>query len=226
MKSLILIIFSLFSLQISNAQIDGVVVNEILEHMSQGEKIGLEVALVDVEVKDANKSWKKFVKKHFKAKTKSSKKSKELFTDDAKISEISENTVDIFAIATKAQYGTRLTVYFDLGGDYVSSEYHPASYGAAERILKEFAVSQSIKIVDSELKTQKNSLSDLKKELKRLIKDKGSHLKEIEEAKALIAQRERDITDNIAAQEIKRQQIAIQEEILKTIKQKRAALEY
>ncbi len=226
MRTFIIIIFSILLFGNTYAQNNGIIVNEILEHMSQGEKTGLEVTLVDVEVKGAQKSWKKFTKKHFKAKTKLTKKSPELFTDNAKIPDISENTVDIYAIPTKTQYGARFAVFIDLGGDFVSSQYHPTSYGAAERMLKEFSVNQSIKIVDSELKIQKNSLGDLKKELKNLIKDKDGYIKEIEKAKSLIAQREKDIVNNDAAQETKQQQIAIQEEILKTIQQKKAELDY
>ncbi len=59
-----------------------------------------------------------------------------------------------------------------------------------------------------------------------MIKDNDSYIKEIEKAKALIAQREMDIINNEKAQETKRQQITIQEEIVKTVKQKRAQIDF
>ncbi len=48
---------------------------------------------------------------------------------------------------------------------------------------------------------------------------------EIEKAKVLIAERETAIIDNVKAQETKRQQIEIQNEIIKTISDKRRKLD-
>lgn len=81
-------------------------------------------------------------------------------------------------------------------------------------------------MVETELKAQEKVMKDLSKELETMIKDKDTYIKEIEKAKALIAQREIDIINNEKAQETKRQQIAIQDEIVKTVKQKRAQIDF
>ena len=45
------------------AQRDDIVVNEIIEYMSQGEKTGFEVAIVDADPKDVQSSFSKFLNK-------------------------------------------------------------------------------------------------------------------------------------------------------------------
>lgn len=202
-----------------------VVINEVLEYMSQGEKTGVEVAIVDAETKDVESTWVKFMKK-YKAKVTNSKKSVEVFADNAKIPQISANTVDVYAIARKESYGTKLTVFVDLGGAFVSSQEHEAAFGALEGLVREFALGEAVRVVEAELKIQEKVMKDLGKDLSGLVKDKDGYIKEIEKAKALIAQREIDIANNEKAQDTKRQQIEIQEEIVKTVKKKRSTIDY
>ncbi|MEZ5006863.1 MAG: hypothetical protein R2728_03350 [Chitinophagales bacterium] len=221
----ILTFFFLLGINSTFAQKSDIVINEIIEYMSQGEKTGFEVAIVDADPKDVESSWAKYLKK-YKAKVISSKKSVEIFGDNAAIPQISSNTIDVYAIARKTEYGTKLSVFFDLGGAFISSQDHEVAFGAAEGFLRDFALSEAIRVVEAELKTQEKVFKDLTKELDGMIKDKDGYVKEIEKAKALIAQREQDIMNNEAAQETKRQQIAIQEEIVNTVKQKRTELDH
>lgn len=202
-----------------------IVINEILQYMSQGEKTGLEVAILDAEPSDVESTWIKFMKR-YKAKVTSSKKSVEVFADNANIPQISANTVDVYAIATKAPYGTKLSVFVDLGGAFVSSRDHEAAFAAFERLLRDYAHEEAVRVVEEELKAQESVMKTLQKELESLLKDKDGYIKEIEKAKALIAQRESDIVNNEAAQETKRQQIAIQTEIIETVQQKRSQLNF
>lgn len=221
----ILTLFFLLGSYSTYAQRNEIVINEIIEYMSQGEKTGFEVAIVDADPKDVESSWIKYLKK-YKAKVTSSKKSVEIFGDDANIPQISANTIDVYAIARKAEYGTKLSVFFDLGGAFISSQDHEVAFGSAEGFLRDFALSEAIRVVEDELKEQEKVFKELGKDLDGLIKDKDGYIKEIEKAKALIAQREQDIINNEAAQETKRQQISIQEEIVNTVKQKRSQLDY
>jgi hypothetical protein len=207
-----------------NAQ-QKIVINEVLEYMSQGEKTGIEIAIVDALPADVEDSFVKFMKK-YKGKPVTSKKTVEIFIDNALIPQMSANTVDVYAIARKADYGTKLSVFVDLGGAFVSSQEHDIAFGSLEALGREFALSEAVRIVEAELKAQEKVMKDLSKELENMIKDKDSYIKEIEKAKALIAQREMDIINNEKAQETKRQQISIQEEIVKTVKQKRAQIDY
>lgn len=58
------------------------------------------------------------------------------------------------------------------------------------------------------------------------MKNKADYVKDIEKAKALIQQREADIAKNDADQAAKQQQISLQQQIIETVKTKRASLNY
>lgn len=73
--SLSILTFLLFvGMNTANAQYK-VVINEVLEYMSQGEKTGIEVALVDAVPADVEEYFIRFMKK-YKGKALSSKKNR------------------------------------------------------------------------------------------------------------------------------------------------------
>ena len=201
-----------------------IVIHEIVEYMSQGEKPGFEVALVDAEPKDVESSVVKWLKKH-KAKVTNSKKSVEIFGDNANLPNISSNTVDVYAIALKADYGTRLLLFFDLGGAFLNSLDHDAEFAASQLLMREFGLTEAVRVNEEEMKEQEKIMKDLKKELDILVRDKEGYIAEIEKAKALIEARESAILENESKQDTKRQEIEIQQEIIEIIKHKRAKIQ-
>ncbi len=164
MKTISLSILSFllfFGILTVNAQ-QKVVINEVLEYMSQGEKTGIEIAIVDALPDDVESSFVKFMKK-YKGKAVTSKKSVEIFIDNALIPQMSANTVDVYAIARKADYGTKLSVFVDLGGAFVSSQEHEIAFGSLEALGREFALSEAVRIVEAELKEKEKVMKDLSK---------------------------------------------------------------
>jgi len=222
---LVLTICLVGSINLAQAQKADIIINEISEHMSQGVKPGFEVAILDMEPKKAKEGWIKGLKK-YKAKVISSKKSIEIVGDNAMLPTVSANTIDIYAIPSKQPYGTRLAVFVDLGGSFISSADHPVAFMAFESFLRDHANAENIRTVEFELEREQDALKSLNKELDGLVKDKDEYQQEIEKAKALIAEREEEIVDNVKAQETKRQQIEIQNEIIKTISEKRRKLDF
>lgn len=202
-----------------------IVIHEIVEYMSQGEQPGFEIALVDAVPDDVESSVVKFLKKH-KAKVTNSRKSVEIFGDNAKFPTISPNTVDVYAIALKADYGTRLLFFFDLGGAFLNASDHDAEFAASQILLREFGLSEAVRVNEEEMKAQEKIMKELKKDLDNLVKDKEGYIADIEKAKALIAEKEKEIAENEAKQDTKRQEIDIQDEIIKLIKTKRAEIPY
>lgn len=193
-----------------------VTINEVRQYMSKGEKTGVEVFLVDIDPESVAKDWKKFMKQ-YKTKSKQPKKSKEIFSDNATIKEMSPNTVDVYAIAMPTPQGSKLTVFFDLGGSFVSSQNHDIAFGTAKKLLRDFALEEAIKVVDNEFDEQEKMLKELNKDLDKMLSSKSQSIKEIEKAKALIEQREQDIAAAEKAIEVKKQQMALQEEIINTL---------
>ncbi|MFN8283065.1 MAG: hypothetical protein U0U67_07600 [Chitinophagales bacterium] len=201
------------------------VVNEVRQFMSKGEQNGFEVILNGTSADDAKDALEKWAKK-FKAKVESSKKNPEIFIDNATISTVSANTVDMYAMVVPIDKGSKVTIFVDLGGAFISSAAYGSQYSAMEAVLKKFAKDRAIDAVEDQIKAEEKVLKTLNGDLKDLVKDKADAVKDIEKAKKLIQEKEAAIQKNDADQAAKQQQISIQQQIIETVKTKRASLNY
>ena len=212
----------LFTFAAANAQTQ-FTTNKVRQFMSKGEQNGIEIILNGTKPEDAKDAIEKWGKK-MKAKIVRDKKSPEIFIDNAQMPTVSANVVDMYAIVTPVDNGSKVTIYTDLGGAFVSSAAYGTQYAGLDASLKKFAKDQAIEVVEEQQKAEEKILKTLTGNLKDLTKDKEDYLKDIEKAKALIQQREQDIIKNDADQAAKQQQISIQQQIIETVKTKRATL--
>jgi hypothetical protein len=212
----------LFSTAKMNAQTN-FTVNEVRQFMSKGEQNGMEIILNGSTADDAKSALEKWAKK-LKAKVVSSKKSPEVFIDNAQLPTVSANTVDMYATVTPVDNGAKLTIFSDLGGAFISSSAYSTQYAGMEALIRKFAKDRAIDVVDEQLKNEEKTLKTINSDLKDLTHKKQDYIKEIEKAKALIQQREQDIIKNDADQAAKQQQISLQQQIIETVKTKRATL--
>jgi hypothetical protein len=212
----------LFTFAAANAQTQ-FTTNEVRQFMSKGEQNGIEIILNGTKPEDAKDAIEKWGKK-MKAKIVRDKKSPEIFIDNAQMPTVSANVVDMYAIVTPVDNGSKVTIYTDLGGAFVSSAAYGTQYAGLDASLKKFAKDQAVVVVEEQQKAEEKILKTLTGNLKDLTKDKEDYLKDIEKAKALIQQREQDIIKNDADQAAKQQQISIQQQIIETVKTKRATL--
>jgi len=199
--------------------------NEVRQFMSKGEQNGIEVILNGTKPEEARDAVSKWAKK-MKAKVVMDKKNPEIFIDNAQVPTVSANVVDMYAIVTPVDNGSKVTIFTDLGGAFITSAAYGSQYAGLEAVMKKFARDQAIEVVEGQLKMEDKNLKSLNGSLKDLIKDKEGYIKDIEKAKALIQQREQDIIKNDAEQATKQQQISIQQQIIETVKSKRATLNY
>jgi hypothetical protein len=212
----------LFTFAATNAQ-SQFTTNEVRQFMSKGEQNGIEIILNGTKPDDAKDAIEKWGKK-MKAKIVRDKKSPEIFIDNAQMPTVSANVVDMYAVVTPVDNGSKVTIYTDLGGAFVSSAAYGTQYAGLDASLKKFAKDQAVVVVEEQQKAEEKILKTLTGNLKDLTKDKEDYLKDIEKAKALIQQREQDIIKNDADQAAKQQQISIQQQIIETVKTKRATL--
>ena len=209
---------------ITNAQI-----RETTASMSQGSNNAL---AIDVPYNDPEKVLDEFedYAEDFKAKTK--KKKGELFADNAQVKSIGgNNTIDIYAKAEKGDNKTILTVWFDLGGAYLSSKSHGEKYGEAVKWLNDFASRMVKKGIEDELKAEQKKLDALNDEQKNLVRDKEKldrsiidGEKDIKDMEAKIAQTKQniekakqDIVTNQEKQKGKVADIEKQKEVVKKV---------
>ena len=199
--------------------------NEIRQFMSKGEQNGIEIALNGTSAKDATKALSKWAKS-MKAKIVKEKNSPEVLIDNATIPTVSSNTVDLYAVVTPIDKGSKLTIYSDLGGAFISSAAYGTQYSAMEAVLKSFAKDQAATAAGEQVKTEQKALKTLNGDLKKLISKKKDYLKRIDKANAQIQKFEDEVKKNDADQAAKQQQISLQQQIIETVKSKQSSLKY
>ncbi|QLH30487.1 MAG: hypothetical protein HWD63_14580 [Candidatus Parvibacillus calidus] len=149
--------------------------------MSQGSNNALTVSLTDISVSDAEKVWKDFAKT-FGGKIKYNKKEKEYFVDDASVPSVSTNTIDLYSKAEKVGTEVAYSVWFDLGGGYLSSTSNAAMYSNAVSFMKDFLREVERFKINEQLKIEMKSLEKLNDNLKSLTRDKEGYEKDIKKA--------------------------------------------
>lgn len=172
-------------------------VRESRRTMSQGSNNAMVLSLPDVEEKFIKKLWQDYIDDFYDVKTKKVRKAKEYLSDNAEIASIGGNTpIDIYAYFEGDQEDVELTVWFDLGGAYLSSTDHPDRYKEAEKMLMRFALEVAKESTKLELEDQEDMLKDLEKYLAKLKKDNDRYHRTIENAQKKIAEAEADIEQN------------------------------
>lgn len=188
------------------------VVKEEHEKIGGGKNSALVVMIYEAEESSVLKAWKSLMKDYGgKVSSKDG-----VFADNATISDMSSNTVDVYATTDKTDKGIKLAVAFDLGGIFVSSSEKSSEYKVAEKIVKNFAIDISKKAVSEKLEKARDIQEDYESELSDLVKKKEKLEKSIEEYKSKIADAEKDIEYNKVDQEkttklIETQKVTVEE---------------
>ena len=154
---------------------------EAVKPMSQGEQNSF---TIDFKIGDAETIADLWVgyQKDFKAKKpKLDKKANEYFADNAQVDKISSNTIDIYSkVARKSDNGAVLTIWFDLGGAYLSSARHPDRMPGAREWMAGFEQVVKAAFAKEALEAEEAVLKGLEKELKGLENDQQNAAKEVE----------------------------------------------
>lgn len=199
-----------------NAQIN---ISEDIISMSQGLKNGFSVEMLKITPSEAEKKWAKHLKP-YKGKTKKAKNSNEWFTNDAKMKLISNNTVDVYAVFTPIQEGTRLIVWYDLGGTYLNSKLHGEKANAGKKVLYDFALSVKKEQMQVRIKEEQEKLSQIEDDISKLSKSEKDFLKTIEELKTKIAELEADVKENKSNQSQKKSDLEAQKRLIEELQSK------
>lgn len=167
--------------------------------MSQGTKNAYSIVIEGVSKKDVEKEWGKFIKS-YKSKSKYDKKKKEFFADNVEVKSISENTMDVYAQVSEVGQNTELTVWFDLGGAYLSSEAHADMAPGGNAWIGTFAKRMENKRVTDFHKSQEKVLKGMNKDFKNLKKDKEKLEKDIANYEKKIEEAKKKIEENVKMQ--------------------------
>jgi DNA repair exonuclease SbcCD ATPase subunit len=171
------------------------------------------------------KEWKSYIKK-YKGKVSYSKKTDEIFSDDAKIKDMSENTVDIICkIVPKNADNFEVVVWYNLGVVYLSSKEFSQGIAAAEVIMKDFSKIVFLNLYKEKLKAEEAVLKGLNKELDKTQKEAKTYERnvkdfesEIVKIQKKIAETKETLNSNKEKQNREKAEISKQEKIIEATK--------
>ncbi|MGK0389673.1 MAG: vacuolar-type H+-ATPase subunit I/STV1 [Maribacter sp.] len=222
MKVFYTIILLAFATTFSQAQIE-----EGVRSMSQGSNNSLSLDIPEANSKLAKKVWTKYLKSNSKgSKTKSDKKTGMIFTDNAEVISIGgANTIDIYMRFTDVGENVNATIWYDLGGAYLSSEMHGDKYNEGEKFLMRFAIAVAVESTKLELNAEEKKAKELAKQLASLKKKEEGYHKDIAIAEQKIKEAEANIEQNIQEQEATDSAIIDQGAVVDTVKGRLEELE-
>src|ERR1043165_6085465 len=217
MKKLFTLAFAVTMMLSASAQ--KIKVKQSSENIGGGSHNALTVTLYGISPSDAEESFRSYMKKYD---GKRSSKNGEVFVDHAKISEMGNNTIDVYgkALGKKGDPEITFVVGFDLGGAFCNSGDHKDQYNAAEKIVKDFAVKATKDAIESQLKDAQKVQSKLEDDQKSLEKDNKNLNEDIEDYKKKIKKAEDDIVKNKADQDKKKSEIEAQKKVVGEIDKK------
>lgn len=187
--------------------------------MSKGAQEAFVVSLKSTNKKEVEDAWSKYVK-NYKGKTKKDKKTGEIFSDNAEMDKVSNNTIDVYAKVIEKNEDADLLVWFDLGGAFLNATTHPDRFPAAKAILEKFELSVSTTAVELQIKTQEDALKKMNNELEGFQKDQSDSEADIAKYEKKIEEARQKIKESITAQEMKSSEITGQTKVVKELKDK------
>lgn len=214
MKKLIFIIPLLFTFSLIYGQ-----VHPAATLMSQGNNEALILPLKKTSKKQVEDAWTKFIK-NYKGKTKKDKKSGEIFSDNAMIKEVSDNTIDVYAKVIEKNEDTDLVVWFNLGGAYLNPVAHGDQYAAATQMLENFQLTVSTAALEEQIKEQEGLLKKMGNDLDGLKKDQTNAEDDIKKYEKKIEEARKAIEESLAAQKAKENEIDGQKKVIEELSTK------
>lgn len=185
-------LIALFSFNYTSAQVKTTLKEEI-RACSKGSQPALVLIIPNTSGDKVRDTWESFIKA-YKGKTNYSKKDKEVFTDDALIKDMSENTIDIIArVDETPEKGSELTVWFNLGVTFLSKKEFSKQFEIAQKILEKFSDRLSADMLEELLKEEEKNLKKLEDDFKDLEKAEERRKKDIEDYKETIRKMEENI---------------------------------
>jgi len=164
--------------------------------MSEGEQAGLEVDL-PINKKEAEKLWKDYVKPIGKLDW--DRKNKEHILFNKNMSSISSDPVTVVAKFNDYGNETKGSFWFKVNNEYLSSD--DDNFREAGNMLQDFAYEAERQYIKGQIELEEKGLSSFEKEYKKLQKKNEGYHKDIEKAKKTIADKEKEIEENLRLQE-------------------------
>ncbi len=209
-KQLIISFLSLFiSLPVSYGQ-----VASDNRSMSQGSHTAYMIDIPNTNEKFVENIWKKYLRS-YGGKSRKNRGSQEIFTSSAKISAIGKGRkVDLYTIFEQSGDQVSLSLWVDLGDEFLSKKNKNSQVQGAKDFLEDFAKEVRREIIRLQVKEEGEILEKFEVRMKRLVRDSTRFEREIESAEVKIFKNQEKLEENRIAREemkliIEEQQITV-----------------
>ncbi|HKK78990.1 MAG TPA: hypothetical protein VJ933_05145 [Phaeodactylibacter sp.] len=202
---------------ISSHGLQAQVFSEATRPMSQGNHNSFLVDFRIGEAEDIADIWQDYQKDFDARKPKKDRKTEEYFADNAVIESISDNTIDIYStVEGKGKAGgATVTIWFNLGGAYLSSKRHPERLEATQAWLQGFKNRVLQNYAEDALEAEEDKLDDLEDELKELEKERKDAEKEVAELEEALNEAKAKVKETIEAIGAKKEAVHQQRKVVK-----------
>ncbi|EJF53463.1 hypothetical protein SapgrDRAFT_1759 [Saprospira grandis DSM 2844] len=193
MRSLYLLFICMLWAAATFGQLEAEIAEEF-RTLSEGSQSAFVMSLPTGDSKLVKKAWAKYSKKKFKKKAKYEKGEDRMFTDDARIKDMSTNTVDLYVrTVIVGEDSLEFVLWCNLGAVYLSGKEYPDRANLARGYMQEFASLIFLDILKAREKEEKAVLKLQEKEAKKQEKAIAKLAKKIEKYQEEIAKIEAKI---------------------------------
>jgi flagellar motility protein MotE (MotC chaperone) len=214
MKYAVIILLILMNVHTKGQSID---VKEGNEKVGGAFRNVLTVVIYESDGPSILRSWKKRMR-DANAKVKNS--GDEVFADNAMLSDLSNNAIDVYASIQKENEGVRFSVAFDLGGTYLSESQNSGGFRAAKKMIYTYALEVTKEAIDLQIKNAEAEAKKLEWKQTDLERDNEHLHRDIDSYKEKISKAEKGIEENLKSQEENKKKIAEKNKALEEIKAK------
>ena len=128
--------------------------------------------------------------------------------------------VNMYSHLSGSKNSTSLTVWVDLGDEFVNSYSNSEQYTEVEKMMMRYALEVTREKIRIELAAEEKRLSRLNKGLKKLERANDNYHREIRVAEERIKRAEQNIIENEVTQEETRSSIEMQKAAVEAVKKR------
>ncbi len=195
----------------------------VTRSMSLGSQPGIEISIPNVS-EDNVEDAIDIITKAFNGKTKKVKGTNEFYLDEAIITQLSSNTIDIHQIIEKNEkQGFNYVAFFSLGGKFLDSSSGADKFAYASEIITKIGLKASELHTEELLKDENKILKKLEDAKKDLYEDNEKAARDIQKAKDLIIAKEKSIESSLKTIENKKFEIEQQRQKVTTLQTLKAS---
>ncbi|HRZ41645.1 MAG TPA: hypothetical protein P5228_02965 [Bacteroidales bacterium] len=150
-------------------------VTHVQAFIANGTNNALAVNVPEANSREVSDAWKKFMKKKGATLTGLT----EILAENARFDVISPDLMDVYAIFNQKEGFVEMIVAFKTGTGFIYPATSPVAYGAAEKIVKDFAMKQARDGIGQRLAGEKSELKKLSNKEKKFRKQEKKLNKQI-----------------------------------------------